>query len=161
MTSKRRGPGSAATDPGPVTQPGAPSHEGSRLSYVTTQAPLCPVSRTVWREIPLTKGFVAIVDASDFEWLSDYKWHAGPNGYGVTWVPRPDYHGTQLHMHRMVVERHTGADLDDPESDWWMVVHHINGLPWDNRIANLVAMPREEHYAVHAAMARRLKEAQR
>ena len=42
----------------------------------------------LYREIPLTKGQVAIVDADNFEWLNQWKSSAGsyPN---IIWILRP------------------------------------------------------------------------
>jgi len=77
------------------------------------------------RYIPLTRGLHAIVDAEDYEWLSQYKWqaHRTPSG-GIYAV-----HGTsrgQVFMHRMIMR--------PPEG---MVVDHINGNGLDNRRCNL------------------------
>jgi hypothetical protein len=35
------------------------------------------------KEIPLTKGYVALVDDDDFDWLSQFKWHISHDGYAV------------------------------------------------------------------------------
>lgn len=73
------------------------------------------------REIPLTKGFVAIVDDEDYAELSQYTWH---------WQA-PDYatrteNGKTIAMHRQILG--TGPDV---ETD------HINGNGKDNRRKNL------------------------
>lgn len=44
---------------------------------LTEQASLSP--SVSYRTIPLTKGQVAIVDAADYDWLMQWKWHAGWN----------------------------------------------------------------------------------
>lgn len=40
------------------------------------------------RQIPLTRGLFATVDASDFEWLSQWKWFAKPNKSGLVYAGR-------------------------------------------------------------------------
>lgn len=83
---------------------------------------------TATREIPLTQGEVAIVDADDFEWLMSMgSWNLRRNKSGGmyakrnVWVSRTSC--ITLLMHRVI----TGADLTD----------HINGNGLDNRRANL------------------------
>lgn len=85
-----------------------------------------------YREIPLTRGKVAIVDAVDYEWLSRFKWHAHL-GRG-SWSA---YRCTQLAdgkrfvvlMHREIM----GLKYKDGKT-----VDHINpALTLDNRRANL------------------------
>jgi hypothetical protein len=39
------------------------------------------VPRNILREIPLTQGLVALVDADDYVWLSRWKWYANKRGY--------------------------------------------------------------------------------
>ena len=38
------------------------------------------------KEIPLTKGKVALVDDSDFEWLMQWKWSYASTGYAVSMI---------------------------------------------------------------------------
>lgn len=73
------------------------------------------------KTIPLTQGKVALVDDADFEWLSQFKWHAHlkrrkstDNWYAI----RSD----QKRMHRLMM----GCMAD-----------HRNGNGLDNRRANL------------------------
>ncbi len=82
------------------------------------------------RYIPLTRGLHAIVDAEDYEWLSQYKWHANrTNGSGTIYAARNVGRGSQL-MHRMIMRPPQG-----------MVVDHINGNGLDNRHCNLRIVP--------------------
>jgi hypothetical protein len=78
------------------------------------------------REIPLTQGYVAIVDDEDYEMLSRFKWHArAARGrvYAITKV-----HGAAVRMHRMVF-----GDCKAP------CVDHANRNSLDNRRHNLRA----------------------
>lgn len=52
--------------------------------------------------------------------------------------------GVQVPEHRYIIERETGKKLP---RGW--VVHHLNGLKGDNRIENLVGMPRGDHNTKH------------
>ena len=71
------------------------------------------------REIKLTQGRVAIVDAEDYESLSKHNWYVS-NGYAI----RRD-HKTTVRMHRQI--------MDFPDSQ----VDHISGNRLDNRRCNL------------------------
>lgn len=76
------------------------------------------------KEIPLSRGLVTIVDDDDYEWLTQWEWHATVAGYAARNKPRPD-RGIIL-MHRAIMT---------PPDD--MVVDHINRNPLDNRRENL------------------------
>ncbi len=67
------------------------------------------------KTIPLTQGKIAIVDDSDYEYLSQWKWH-----YNSGYAER----GKHIHMHRVVLG--TSQTVD-----------HINGETLDNRRSNL------------------------
>ena len=76
------------------------------------------------REIPLTKGHVAIVDNADYAHLTRWKWSYS-NGYAVRKVRTAT--GTKsLGMHQQLLQTPKG-----------MVTDHINGDKLDNRRANL------------------------
>ncbi|MFA6043577.1 MAG: HNH endonuclease, partial [Phycisphaerales bacterium] len=77
------------------------------------------------REIPLTKGFVAIVDDEDFERINALKWCATSDPYAVRSHP---VNGVwiRLWMHRVVLDAPPGRLVD-----------HISGDKLDNRRANL------------------------
>jgi hypothetical protein len=82
------------------------------------------------REIPLTKGYVAIVDAADFDWLSQWRWRAwrGKNNktpYAGRLSTIASGH-RYISMHRLIAGAARGQ-----------IVDHINGHGLDNRRANL------------------------
>jgi len=80
------------------------------------------------RTIPLTKGYVALVDAADFEMLSHWSWSANLSHGAVYAATKVMSNGLrrELSMHRMVA-------LPDPEQ----LVDHRNGDSLDNRRDNL------------------------
>lgn len=85
------------------------------------------------REIPLTKGKVAIVDDADYEWLNQWKWNAGDGKYAV----RTDgFGGPTIFMHRLILN-----PPDDMDTD------HVNGNKLDNRRENLGACSRSQNVA--------------
>lgn len=81
------------------------------------------------KEIPLTRGLVTIVNASDYDWLMQWKWHASSKNY----VTRAEYFyinnekkQKRIWMHRFII--------DAPSE---MFTDHINGNKLDNRRENL------------------------
>jgi hypothetical protein len=77
-------------------------------------------------EIPLSQGFVAIVDAADAPDVSQYRWSAQPSGqtiYAQRSIRRPDGGWTTQRLHQFL----TGFAVTD----------HRNGNGLDNRRANL------------------------
>ena len=68
------------------------------------------------KPIPLTKGKIAWVDDEDYEWLSQWKWHAH-KGNKTWYAARAIGHGrgnrTIVVMHREIL----GYGPDDPEVD--------------------------------------------
>lgn len=75
------------------------------------------------RYIALTQGKFAIVDAADYEWLSQYKWHlVAP---GKLYAGRKEG-GKTIYMHREIMQPPPG-----------MMVDHIDGNGLHNRRANM------------------------
>lgn len=85
------------------------------------------------RIIPLTKGQSALVDAADFEWLSQWNWHAQWNRCTQSFYARRDsYSGSCKHavlMHRQILGLEHG---DRRRGD-----HIRSGHTLDNRRGNL------------------------
>jgi len=76
------------------------------------------------RYIPLTQGLYAMVDASDYGWLSRHNWWAAPAGN--TYYAMRRHHGKTLLMHQEIMVPAEGY-----------IVDHIDGHGWDNRRSNL------------------------
>src|SRR5688500_5130193 len=77
------------------------------------------------RELPLSQGYVAIVNDADFDYLSRWKWSYHPNGAAVRTVVHAGK-TYMIWMHRVVMGAPDG-----------LVVDHINGNRLDNRRRNL------------------------
>ena len=89
------------------------------------------------KEIQLTKGYVAIVDDDDYEWLSKYRWCASVdkredqgNYTSARTTIYKYFEGYKwrrsVKMHRLIMDAKRGE-----------IVDHINGDPLDNRRSNL------------------------
>jgi hypothetical protein len=78
------------------------------------------------RLIPLTKGFHAIVDASDYEALMQRRWQTKSTKWGFYVIRNTGKKKKKLSMHRVVLPTVRGLDPD-----------HINGVGLDNRRNNL------------------------
>ena len=79
-----------------------------------------------------------MVDDSDYEWLSKFKWHIG-NGYAKR-NSSVDGKSVTIHMHREIMNTPNGYDTD-----------HINGIRTDNRRCNLRVCTRSENLANRGA----------
>ena len=79
------------------------------------------------KEVPLTRGHVALVDDEDFDAVSALKWCYDGHGYAVhRFGP-----GDARRMHRFIMQPRVGLQVD-----------HINGDGLDNRRCNLrVVLP--------------------
>lgn len=79
--------------------------------------------------VPLTKGYVALVDWEDVALVSAHSWHAHENRpghvYAACGVMR-DGRQVTVRMHRLLLRAEAGQ-----------IVDHINGNQLDNRRANL------------------------
>lgn len=95
------------------------------------------------REVPLSRGLVALVDDEDLEPVSQYKWCAlasrNDRFYAIT---RPLIAGKQRtwYLHRFI--------LDLPPE---LEVHHLNGNGLDNRRENILGMSHRAHIQMHLA----------
>ena len=73
------------------------------------------------REIPLTKGYVALVDEGDYERISAFRWHVlsgrSGNRYGVRWGPRVLGKPTHVYMHHAVLQTLPGIRVDHRDGD--------------------------------------------
>lgn len=82
------------------------------------------------KSIPLTRGFVAVVDDEDYQRLSVHPWHANVKNHGRVYAERfsrhPDGRKTSIRMHREILGAPPGVDVDHRDRD---------GL--NNRRANL------------------------
>lgn len=63
------------------------------------------------REIKLTKNKVALVDDSDFEWLSKWKWHAEKKRK-TFYASRKDENHNTVYMHRLITNTSAGTRVD-------------------------------------------------
>lgn len=81
------------------------------------------------REIPLTKGYVAIVDDEDFDWLSQWKWFAAAGRVRFVYACR--HEGPKAARWRVTMQgRILGAERG-------VIIDHKNGNTLDNRRANI------------------------
>jgi hypothetical protein len=79
-------------------------------------------------EIPLTKGQVAIIDATDADRVLAFKWHATQRGKGFMAAknPKRPVRDGVAYMHRLILDAKPGQ-----------VVDHIDGDTLNNRRSNL------------------------
>ncbi len=75
------------------------------------------------RKLPLSKGKFALVDSEDFDYLNQWKWSLGGDGYAlrVTWPQKKT-----IYLHKLVNKTSKGFLTD-----------HINRNKLDNRKSNL------------------------
>lgn len=87
------------------------------------------------KEIPLTRGKVAIVDDGDFPELSKHKWYARI-GRHKPYAVRTGSRNEIIRMHRVIMNAPDGLEVD-----------HISGDTLDNRRANLRICTRGQNAA--------------
>jgi hypothetical protein len=87
----------------------------------------------VARDIPLSRGFTAIVDDEDYEYLSRYAWWADNLGYALTSVNQ-DGKKRNIRMHRMLTKAPIGS-----------IVDHADGNPGNNQKSNLRVVTQSEN----------------
>lgn len=83
--------------------------------------------------IKTNKSEEILVDDSDYEWLSKFKWHMNFNGYARRNL-RIGGKRTMIFMHREIMNTPSGYFTD-----------HINGVKKDNRRCNLRICTRAEN----------------
>lgn len=91
-------------------------------------------------EIALNRGYVAIVDAADYEWLSQWKWSASQNEWGC-YAKRAEMVNGKMQtvsMHRLIM-----GVVDDGSHD----VDHIDRNGLNNRRSNLRLATRSQNMA--------------
>lgn len=97
-------------------------------------------SEPLYCEILLTKGQVALVDASDYDRLIQHRWCADWNSRGKKFyvLRKTTSHGkqTNIRMHREVLKLVAGGKEH---------VDHINGNTLDNRRSNLRLVTRSQN----------------
>ena len=92
------------------------------------------------REIPLTQGFIAIVDNEDYEHLMQWKWCCANNGYAVRSRHKAEAPGSSMIlMHRMVLERAIGPcpeGMRTDHRDMDKLNNRRSNLRWCTRVQN-------------------------
>ncbi len=93
------------------------------------------------KEIKLTKGYVAIVDDADFEWLKSFKWYVSI-GSGCGSKPYAK-RATRKSENRKIRSVFMHREIMNCPND--MVVDHLNSNGLDNRRENLEVVTTKEN----------------
>ncbi len=103
-------------------------HDGEKI--IPLHAHDCHTKQKEWEpsvEVPLTKGKVALISASDAPLVLQTKWHAKLSGRRQEdWYAHGFRDGKKISMHRLIMKPTSGMQVD-----------HINGNTLDNRRENL------------------------
>lgn len=87
------------------------------------------------KKIQLTKGYEALVDDEDFEYLSQFKWYPTVNGCGKLYVSsHSKTNRAKVYMHRMILKPPDGLFVD-----------HVDGNTFNNQRSNLRICSRREN----------------
>ena len=78
------------------------------------------------KQIPLTRGKMALVDDDDYNFLSQMKWHCDTKGYARHAVRFSKTELITLRMHRVITKAAKGVEVD-----------HIDGNKLNNQKSNL------------------------
>ncbi len=68
------------------------------------------------KQIHLTQGKFAVVDDSDYEWLSQYTWHYNKYGYAARRLSRSEG-GKIMSLHRQIMGNPQGHIIDHADGD--------------------------------------------
>lgn len=86
-------------------------------------------------------------------------WRGGrfKDARGYVYLKKPEYLGASktgyIAEHKFIWEQAHGKPLP---KGW--IIHHLNGIPDDNRIVNLVGLPNKKHAHILQAKAKRIQE---
>lgn len=94
-----------------------------------------------YREIQLTQGLVALVDAADFDWLNQTKWYANRSGH--TAYARCAVTGRM--MHRLIIAAPVGAQVDHRDHNG------LNNTRGNLRLCNATLNQANRRYAPSAS----------
>lgn len=88
------------------------------------------------KKIPLSKGMEVIVDDDKYKMLSQWKWYAKKGSYNhyAARSEKENGQGKTIYMHRFLT--------NCPEG---MTVDHLDGCTFNNRIANLEVVSKDEN----------------
>ena len=81
---------------------------------------------SIVKQIPLSQGQFALVDAENYDFLITKNWYAWDNRRGGFYARHSIIGGEKIYMHRLIMDASKGIYID-----------HINGNGLDNRRCNL------------------------
>ena len=97
------------------------------------------------KELQLTRGYVALVDDDDFEWLNSYKWYAKIYKNNNIYAARTLYLGIENNKKKYHTQRIHHVILDI--IDYKIIIDHKNGNSLDNRKENLRIATKQQNMA--------------